>query len=236
MLRPTLLAATLALASAAAHADLVRIDYEVAFEREFDHLNAITTPLDGQTATGSIVFDTANVQSTATDALTTVMVFGAASTWDYGGYPSPPVPPATGTDTLALTFYLSGPFAGTLGVQTDLDASWSPSPGLTHELNQSITLSGSFAPLGNAAAPTAAEILAALQGTIGQPPTAFYGDHRHSSADVGTLAYSDVIGTVTVTAITAVPEPRQWLLLGAGLAAMALPMLRRRRDAGAMKR
>lgn len=225
MLRPTLLAATLALASAAAHADLVRIDYEVAFEREFDHLTAVTTALDGQTANGSILFDTADVQATSTDALSTVVVFNATSTWDYGGYPTPP---STTGDDLVLTFHLSGGWAGQLGAQGNLATTWSPSPDLTHELGQNVTLNGSFTPLANPAAPTTAEILAALQTTIGQPPTAFYSYHKHSSIDVGTLAYSDVIGTVTVTAVTAVPEPKQWLLLGAGLAAMALPVLRRR--------
>ncbi|MBI5335323.1 MAG: hypothetical protein HZB72_12180 [Burkholderiales bacterium] len=227
MLRPTLLAATLALAGAAAHAELLRIDYQVAFDREFDHLGAITTDLTGQTATGSIVFDTANVQSTSSDALSTVVVFGATSTWDYAGYPTPP---STSVDNLALTFYLSGGFAGQLNGQGNLGTTWSPSPGITHELGQNITLNGTyFMPLSNPASPTAGEILNALQTTVGQAPTAFYSYHKHSSADMGTLAYSDVIGTVTVTAVTAVPEPQQWLLLGAGLGAMALPLLRRHR-------
>lgn len=226
MLRAPALAATLALASAAVHADLVRIDYTVAFDREFNHLTAVTLPLAGQTANGSIVFDTDAVLSTSTDAFRTVVLFDATSTWDYAGYP---LPLATPADTLALTFYLSGSSAGQLGVEGHLDAIWSGSPG-SHERAQNLTLNGSFAPLADPANPTAAEILAAVQTTVGQPPTAFYGNHRHSAADVGTLAYSDVTGTVTVTAVTAVPEPKQWLLLGAGLAVMALPAMRRRRD------
>lgn len=203
MLRPALFAAAL-VAACSAQAAEVRLDYRVDFNREFDHLAGITTDLTGQSATGSITVDTGSLLTASSDGNITTAVLAAHSTWSYPAYP---VPPTNDTDKLTLTFFLTGPYAGTVNLQNDLASTWPAGVGLTRDGTQAINLGGTFSALANTTMPSAAEVLAALQSTIGAPAGGFLAVHKVSSADVGTLAYSDVLGTVTVTAVTAVPAP-----------------------------
>lgn len=217
MLRPALLATLLA-ATASVQAAPTRLDYRVDFSREFDHLAGVTTDLSGQSAFGSITVDAAAMLTTSSDGTVTTAVLPAHASWVYPGYP---MPPSNDTDTLTLTFFISGPYAGTVSLQSDVDATWPSGPGLTHEARQTVNLGGSFAALSNPLSPSAAEVQAALQSTLGGAAGGFLAVHKVSSADMGTLAYSDVLGTATVTAVTAVPEPSAGWLLGAGLLALA---------------
>lgn len=227
MLRLALTATALAAASAV-HAAPISIDYRVDYQRAFEHLTATTTDLSGQSATGRITFDTANLLASTSDGISQTLVYASDTT--LAPYSPFPVPPSNTGDTLTFTFFLTGALAGTVSVQSGVAIAWTTPPGQDHERAQTLNFGSTFGAL-NPAAPTTAELVSVLQGAAGTPGAAF-GLYRLSSLDTGTISYTDLLGTATVVNVSAIPEADTLSLSVAGLACV-VSLARRRRAAEA---
>lgn len=224
MFRHALIATALAAASAV-HAAPISIDYRVDYQRAFEHLTATTTDLSGQSATGRILFDTADLLASTSDGISQTLVY--ASETDWAPYSPFPVPPTNTADTLTFTFFLSGALAGTVSVESGAAAAWSTPPALDHERVQTLNLGSTTFGALNPAAPTTAELVSVLQGAAAAPGGAF-GLYRLSSLDTGTISYTDLLGTATVVNVSAIPEADTLTLTVAGLACV-VSLARRRR-------